>query len=318
MTTQPSEGPELACLLSAAAIVDARSYHYRWTAAEVTCTSVIEVIDIRQGTPIVKSHDFVVSPSATIESLRHAPSHPDSVFADHGLKGTFTLILASLSEQASNYFLDSSTTPRGVLAILSSTNEVHFFPAPSSDRWLPERCASVFHAISSLPDTTPLASLPYLSAEEQKFLLDLGHDSGLPSEIVQPCLHHYFEEVARTSPDLPALAFDAQDAITTLTYGEMDRRCSALAAHLATVHDVGLGVMVPVFFSRSIDMMIAILAVVSVQTLSVYVSLCPVPRLTPFFLRHSSKRALRTFHSTRSIPPIVPPSSSALQRPRLS
>ena len=43
----------------------------------------------------------------------------------------------------------------------------------------------------------------------------------------------------------------------------MEDRCGALAAYLVETHGVGPGTIIPIFFSRSIEMLIAIFSVVS-------------------------------------------------------
>ncbi|KAH9915161.1 acetyl-CoA synthetase-like protein [Epithele typhae] len=102
-------------------------------------------------------------------------------------------------------------------------------------------------------------------------LVALGTDFSLPSEVTHSCLHRYFEDVARIHTDLPALAFDVQGLVITMSYGEMNRRCEELAHYLASTHAVGPGVMVPLFFTRGIDMIVAIFSVL--KTGAAYVPL---------------------------------------------
>jgi amino acid adenylation domain-containing protein len=70
------------------------------------------------------------------------------------------------------------------------------------------------------------------------------------------CLHHLFEDQARRTPDLPALAFEDQ----RLTYRELDRRATLLAAYLQRA-GVGPEVLVALFAERSLDAIVGLLGV---------------------------------------------------------
>ena len=73
---------------------------------------------------------------------------------------------------------------------------------------------------------------------------------------VSTCLHHLFEAQARRTPGRPALRFEGRG----LTYAELDRRSSGLAQHLRAL-GAGPEVLVGILTERSLDMVVAILAV---------------------------------------------------------
>ena len=70
------------------------------------------------------------------------------------------------------------------------------------------------------------------------------------------CLHELFEAQAARTPDAPALAFEGE----RLSYRELDRRASRLAARLAAL-GVGPDVTVGLHVERSLEMIVGILAI---------------------------------------------------------
>jgi amino acid adenylation domain-containing protein len=70
------------------------------------------------------------------------------------------------------------------------------------------------------------------------------------------CLHELFEAQAARTPEAPALVFEQE----RLTYRELDRRASRLAARLATL-GVGPDVRVGLFVERSPDMVVGLLGI---------------------------------------------------------
>ncbi|KAE8206275.1 hypothetical protein CF327_g7586, partial [Tilletia walkeri] len=73
------------------------------------------------------------------------------------------------------------------------------------------------------------------------------------------CLHQLFEAQARRTPNKIALQYEDQDFFT---YGQLDRRANAVAAGLHALNvGIGPGSIIPVCFDRSIDLVVALLAV---------------------------------------------------------
>ncbi|KAF4237725.1 hypothetical protein CNMCM8980_002384 [Aspergillus fumigatiaffinis] len=95
--------------------------------------------------------------------------------------------------------------------------------------------------------------LPFLSAIDTQQLQQWN--GGVPTR-VERCVHGLIAEQCRAQPDTPAVcAWDGD-----FTYGELDRRSSALAAHLAGL-GVGPEVFVPLLFEKSRWTAVAMLGV---------------------------------------------------------
>jgi amino acid adenylation domain-containing protein len=108
--------------------------------------------------------------------------------------------------------------------------------------------------ITSRPDAS-LGELEMLTAEEvdTQVVEWNATDSDFPRD---SCVHHLVAEQALLTPDATALS----DGRTRLSYAELDERVARLATYL---RDLGLGpdVLAVVCIERSIDMMVALLAV---------------------------------------------------------
>lgn len=257
MLDLPGTSPFLR-LLASAALVAARSYVYRWSSSEEDTTVVIQVVDGRSQEPTITSYEFLVSHNFTIADLLYAA------------RGATTIILSAIDQDRLTVFISHSPSDnilsthvpsRAVAAVLPGEDEAPYFTALHDSFWA-DRLSAAYVAISSTPNLSTLRSIGVVAQAEEAALLTLGQNN-LPSEVTHPCIHHYFEEIARSTPNLPALCFDDPKGSVTLTYGDMDRRCSPLAAYLASTHGIGPGIIVPIFFSRGVDMLIAIFAVVS-------------------------------------------------------
>ncbi len=103
-------------------------------------------------------------------------------------------------------------------------------------------------------------------AERQRLLVTLNdtsveHDRSL-------LMHGRFEQLAAEQPDEVAVVAGGQ----TITYGELDRRAEALAGELAAM-GAGPDVLVGVYVTRSIELMVATLAVLKAG--AAYVPLDP-------------------------------------------
>ena len=93
-----------------------------------------------------------------------------------------------------------------------------------------------------------------LSAADRHRILVEWNDTSAPYPEVAPA--ELVAAQAARAPGSPAVTFGT----TTLSYAELDRRAGHLARRLAGL-DVGPGVLVAVFLDRSIEMVVAVLAV---------------------------------------------------------
>jgi amino acid adenylation domain-containing protein len=100
-----------------------------------------------------------------------------------------------------------------------------------------------------------ISELPLLSADErQRVLVEWNAtDAPYPRE---RCLHQLFEEQVERTPQATAVVFQDQ----SLTYAQLNQEANELASQLQTL-GVGLDVPVGVCLERSLEMIVAVLAV---------------------------------------------------------
>jgi amino acid adenylation domain-containing protein len=105
-------------------------------------------------------------------------------------------------------------------------------------------------------DTTQrISRLPLLSDAEYRQITTEWNATEAP-EAVRAAVPQLFEAQAARTPDAPAARFEEQ----CLSYRELNRRVNRLAHHLRR-HGAGRDVLVGVFVERSLEMLIAVLAV---------------------------------------------------------
>ncbi|KAM7189912.1 putative Nonribosomal peptide synthetase [Naviculisporaceae sp. PSN 640] len=108
----------------------------------------------------------------------------------------------------------------------------------------------------SLGPTTSFHSLESLSPEDSRLFNLFGR-----GEIIEPpytLIHHAFEAIASAYPELEAVR---QHDGATITYGQLDQQANILANHLRTSHGLSTGGRAVLVVSRSIEMVVFILAV---------------------------------------------------------
>jgi amino acid adenylation domain-containing protein len=105
-------------------------------------------------------------------------------------------------------------------------------------------------------DTTQhISQLRLLSDAEYRQITAEWNATDAP-EAVRAAVPQLFEARATRTPDAPAVRFEEQ----CLSYRELNRRVNRLAHHLRR-HGVGRDVLVGIFVERSLEMLIAVLAV---------------------------------------------------------
>jgi pristinamycin I synthase-3/4 len=100
----------------------------------------------------------------------------------------------------------------------------------------------------------PVPDLRIIGDAERTQLLAFNKPADVRAERV--CVHRAFELQARKTPEAVAVLFD--DA--TVTYADLDRRANRLAACLQDM-GAGSGTLVGILLERSVDMLVAMLAV---------------------------------------------------------
>ena len=132
---------------------------------------------------------------------------------------------------------------------------------------------------------TRLSDLDVLPADERQLVLQTWNATS--AETPQKTFIAMFEQQAAQQPDAPAVTFEG----TTLSYGELDGRATLLASELRAL-EVGRGVIVGVYLSRSLTMLVTLLAVQ--KSGGVYVPLDPElpPRRLAYMISDSGVRVL--------------------------
>ena len=160
--------------------------------------------------------------------------------------------------------LRSAAAPSGAIQVVLEAS-ADLFDAATAARLL-DRFARLIGAASAAPET-PLSSLPRLAPAEAHQLRVEWNDRGVGAR-ADLCLHELFAAQAARTPEAEALLAGPE----RLTYGELARRVSRLAARLAA-RGAGPEVRVAVCLNRSADLVTALLAVMSAG--SAYVPLDP-------------------------------------------
>ena len=149
--------------------------------------------------------------------------------------------------------------------------------------------------------TTRVSELDLLPADERKQVLQTWNATG--ADIPQETFIAMFERRAAQHPDIPAVTFEG----TTLSYGELASQASRLAIELQLL-GVGGGVIVGVCQSRSLKMLVTLLAVQKAG--GVYVPLDPTlpPQRLEYMISDSGISVLvsnRDVMGKLTIPPDV-------------
>ncbi|MBZ4418503.1 amino acid adenylation domain-containing protein [Myxococcus sp. RHSTA-1-4] len=159
--------------------------------------------------------------------------------------------------------------------------------------------------IASQPDTR-ITSLPLLPADERDQLLRGWNDArcDVPEGT---CLHHLIAAHAARTPDAIAVT----DPERRLTYAQLDARANRLAHHLRSL-GVGPERLVGIFLERSVDLVVAVLAVL--KSGGAYVPLDPSypPDRVALMLSDSQPSVLVTRRALRSTLPAPLPTVVSL------
>lgn len=181
--------------------------------------------------------------------------------------------------------------------------------------WMNQALTSLVDALENAPDTA-VRSLAILSAEERHFLLEeLNH-----TREEWPCslpVQTLFEQQAAQRPNALALTFEGQ----TLSYGELNRMANQ-QAHRLLARGVGPESLVAICASRSLHLMVSLLAVL--KTGAAYVPLdpdYPQQRLhyilhdcgAPLLLTDAAGRSALGEHPLDSLAVDIPPEGNWLQ-----
>lgn len=159
---------------------------------------------------------------------------------------------------------------------------------------------NVLAGLAATPDA-PIDRIRLLDPGELQGRAVRQRGETLPA-IDEESVHALVEAVVARCPDATAVLFEGR----RLTYGELDRRANQLARHLAGL-GTGPGALVGVYLERSLDMVVALLAVWKAG--AAYVPLdpaFPIDRLT-FMMRDAALAAVVSSASLASALPAGSP-----------
>jgi amino acid adenylation domain-containing protein/non-ribosomal peptide synthase protein (TIGR01720 family) len=115
----------------------------------------------------------------------------------------------------------------------------------------------------------PVGTVEILPPAERRLVLETWNDTRRDTPSYERCIHHLLVEQAARTPDAVAVVWEG----TPLTYAELDARTNQLARHLRGL-GVGPEVRVGVFVERSLEMVVACMAVLKAG--GAYLPLDPV------------------------------------------
>jgi len=143
-----------------------------------------------------------------------------------------------------------------------------------SEQQAHEHLLRLYHLLSKLPSLTDtaIATISLLSQDEHSLVLQ--QSTGL-IHTLDPAIRHLpdlFEAQVIKYPDVPALMFDDQGRVATLSYLELDERANQLARYLIR-QGIGSEQKVSILLQRSPELIVSILAVLKAG--AAYVPLDP-------------------------------------------
>jgi amino acid adenylation domain-containing protein len=181
-----------------------------------------------------------------------------------GLQGV-TMSAVGADTSATRFDIELHVVESAKSLVATCIYNTDLFEAATIARML-EHFRVLLEGIVADPDR-PVFLLPLLTTDERERMLHQWNSTG--KEYSGPRLvHEFFEAQAELTPDNTAVRSEA----SSLTYAELNRRSNQLAHHLRRL-GVGTDVVTGVLMERSVEMMIAVLAILKAG--GVYVSLDP-------------------------------------------
>ncbi|HEX6291019.1 MAG TPA: amino acid adenylation domain-containing protein, partial [Herpetosiphonaceae bacterium] len=203
-----------------------------------------------------------VGRGALFESLLVVENHPLDALMQQG-SGNLTIGDLQAFERT-NYALTVMVVP-GAKLTFEFWYEAHRFSQAMIAR-MAEQLQIVLTEIVTHPERR-VPQMPIVTPGERQLLLTTWNQTARPVPEAQ-CLHHLIEAQAARSPDAVAVSFE--DA--HLTYVELNARANRLAHHLQAL-GIGPDACVGVCLDRSLDLVVALLAVLKAG--AAYVPLDP-------------------------------------------
>ncbi len=139
-------------------------------------------------------------------------------------------------------------------ALVCQLDHAEMFEPETARRWL-SHFRTLLAAIADAPET-PLEALPMVSADEEAQLLAGWNQTARDYSARPALLHELFTTQAKRTPGAPSVS----DERRTLTYAELDQASTDLAATLVS-GGAGPDVLIGIHLERSVEMVVAVLAV---------------------------------------------------------
>ena len=195
--------------------------------------------------------------SAGLEAARRAPAFAlDLVARDPAIKAlTVPQVGLAVGGEASGIEGSAITVQLSVQGSLTFWHDEARLTAEAVST-LAQRLQRVLDALGqvSAHDTT-LARLPVMSAAEREQVLYGWNDTRCDYER-QTCVHQFFEQQVRRTPDATAVVFEGE----ALSYAQLNQRANRVAHRLAAMGVVP-GTLVGLYSARSLDLLVGALAI---------------------------------------------------------
>ena len=251
-----------------------------------TQRELVELLDHEQASLAVAQRCSAVPGStplfSTLLNYRHSAADFESDFT--GATGVTLIGLRSLT----NYPITMSVDDQGDLFVLEVETDRRVDPIRIVD-YMRTALNSLLEALEHAL-LTPVLSLPVITEAEREKVLIRFNDTAVPYP-QDRLIHELFEEQVRRTPDAIAVVSEEQ----SLTYAQLNVKANQLAALLLR-RGVRIGDYIPILMSRSLELVIAQLAVL--KSGAVYVPVdpkLPVERQV-FMIRDCQARRILVGH----------------------
>ncbi|MBF2002243.1 MAG: amino acid adenylation domain-containing protein [Synechococcales cyanobacterium M58_A2018_015] len=226
--------------------------------------------------------DLSYSPLFQVKFRLETP--PSDTLTIPGL--TLTALTPTQPSAKLDLSLDLYETSSGLVGGLEYNRDL--FTADTLRRLANHFCTLVASIVTD-PDQ-PIGSLTLLTPTEQQQFVAWNQTAAPYNPL---CFHHLFEAQAAQRPDTIALIYVTSEGVQHLTYGELNRRSNQLAHHLQSL-GVGPETLVGIGIDRSLEMIIALLAVLKAG--GAYLPLDPAypPERLSYMLQDSQTQFLIT------------------------
>lgn len=167
--------------------------------------------------------------------------------------------------QTAKFDIDLNINDTGQTLKLEFDYNSDLFNQETVNRWV-IYFQNILKSMTTVPQQNVL-TLPFLPKAEIEQLLQKWNNTHKPYPY-HKCVHHIFEEQAKSTPDTIAVVFEDK----TLTYHELNQKANQLASYLQNL-GVKPETLVGLYIERSMEMLIGLLGIL--KSGGVYVPLDP-------------------------------------------